>query len=104
MTKYKFKSRKVGRSIFLEDTQATCKEIGTEVANSNQTIKNAFVSDYKSVENGAVWAYKKIESGVVNGYKKIEDVVVRAYKKIEGKFVDKFLEEIPEDTSNKNSL
>lgn len=42
-------------------------------------------------------AYKKIENGVVGGYQAIEDAVVGTYKKIEGKFVEKFLEEVPED-------
>lgn len=49
------------------------------------------------VEEKVVNAYKKIENGVVGGYQAIEDAVVGTYKKIEDKFVDKFLEEIPED-------
>lgn len=99
MTKYKLKSRKLGINKKIENVQETCKEITTEVAHSNQTMKNAFLSDYKSIENGVVGAYKKIESGVVNGYKMIEDAVVGTYKKIEGKFVDKFLEDVPDETS-----
>lgn len=100
MTKYKLKSRKLGINKKIENAQETCKEITTEVAHSNQTMKNAFLSDYKSIENGVVGAYKKIESGVVNGYKMIEDAVVGTYKKIEGKFVDIFLEETPDETSS----
>ena len=49
------------------------------------------------VEEIVVNAYKKIENGVVGGYQAIEDAVVGTYKKIEGKFVEKFLEEVPED-------
>ena len=93
MTKYKLRSRKLGINKKAENVQEISKEITTEVAHSNQTIKNAFLSDYKSIENGVVGAYKKIESGVVNSYKMIEDAVVGTYKKIEGKFVDIFLEE-----------
>jgi hypothetical protein len=33
----------------------------------------------------------------VNTYNKIENGVVNTYKKIEKKFVDKFLEEVPEE-------
>ena len=100
MTKYKLKSRKLGINKKIENVQEISKEITTEVAHSNQTMKNAFLSDYKSIENGMVGAYKKIESGVVNGYKMIEDAVVGTYKKIEGKFVDRFLEETPDETSS----
>ena len=100
MTKYKLKSRKLGINKKIENVQEISKEITTEVAHSNQTMKNAFLSDYKSIENGVVGAYKKIESGVVNGYKMIEDAVVGTYKKIEGKFVDRFLEETPDETSS----
>lgn len=49
------------------------------------------------VEEKVVNVYKKIEDGVVGGYQAIEDAVVGTYKKIEGKFVEKFLEEVPED-------
>jgi hypothetical protein len=49
------------------------------------------------VEEIVVNAYKKTENGVVEGYQAIEDAVVGTYKKIEGKFVEKFLEEVPED-------
>ena len=49
------------------------------------------------VEEKVVNAYKKIEDGVVGGYQAIEDAVVGTYKKIEDKFVEKFLEEVPED-------
>ena len=42
-------------------------------------------------------ANKKIAKAVTGGYKKIEQGVVGGYTKIEDKFVDKFLEEIPED-------
>lgn len=100
MTKYKLKSRKLGINKKTENVQETCKEITTEIAHSNQTMKNAFLSDYKSIENGVVGAYKKIENGVVKGYQAIENAVVGTYKKIEGKFVDKFLEEVPDETSS----
>ena len=100
MTKYKLKSRKLGINKKIENVQEISKEITTEVAHSNQTIKNAFLSDYKSIENGVVGAYKKIENGVVKGYQAIENAVVGTYKKIEGKFVDKFLEEVPDETSS----
>ena len=49
------------------------------------------------VEEKVVNAYKKTENGVVEGYQAIEDAVVGTYKKIEGKFVEKFLEEVPKD-------
>ena len=49
------------------------------------------------VEKKVVNAYKKIEGDVVGGYQAIEDAVVGTYKKIEDKFVEKFLEEIPND-------
>lgn len=49
------------------------------------------------VEEKVVGAYKKIEDGVVGGYQAIEDAVVGTYKKIEDKFVEKFLEQVPED-------
>ena len=52
------------------------------------------------VEDAVVGIYKKIENGVVDGYQAIEDAVVGTYKKIEGKFVDKFLEENPEDNND----
>ena len=100
MTKYKLKSRKLGINKKTENVQETCKEITTEIAHSNQTMKNAFLSDYKSIENDVVGAYKKIENGVVKGYQAIENAVVGTYKKIEGKFVDKFLEEVPDETSS----
>ena len=48
--------------------------------------------------NGALKEmYKEIESGVVSTCNKIENGVVNTYKKIEKKFVDKFLEEVPEE-------
>ena len=100
MTKYKLKSRKLGINKKTENVQEICKEITTEIAHSNQTMKNAFLSDYKSIENDVVGAYKKIENGVVKGYQAIENAVVGTYKKIEGKFVDKFLEEVPDETSS----
>ena len=50
-----------------------------------------------------VSGYKKIEDGVVGTYKKIEDGVVGTYKKIETAFVDRFLEEVPdEDNTDEN--
>ena len=49
------------------------------------------------VEEKVVNAYKKIVDGVVGGYQAVEDAVVGTYKKIEGKFVEKFLEGVPED-------
>ena len=49
------------------------------------------------VEDKVVNAYKKIEDGVVGGYQAVENAVVGTYKKIEDKFVEKFLEEVPED-------
>ena len=52
------------------------------------------------VEGVVVDTYKKIEQGVVDGYQAIEDAVVGTYKKIEGKFVDRFLEETPDETSS----
>ena len=53
------------------------------------------------VEDAVIGTYKKIENGVVEGYQAIEDAVVGTYKKIEGKFVDRFLEETPDETSIK---
>lgn len=47
-----------------------------------------------------IGTYKKIENGVVDGYQAIEDAVVGTYNKIEGKFVDRFLEETPDETSS----
>lgn len=58
---------------------------------SNMKIKTG------KVEEKVVNAYKKIEDGVVGGYQAIEDAVMGTYKKIEDKFVEKFLEEVPED-------
>lgn len=52
------------------------------------------------VEDAVVGTYKKIKNGVVDGYQAIEDAVVGTYKKIEGKFVDRFLEETPDETSS----
>lgn len=52
------------------------------------------------VGDAVIGTYKKIENGVVDGYQAIEDAVVGTYKKIEGKFVDKFLEETPDETSS----
>ena len=64
-------------------------------------IQKVMDKNYKlktgKVEEKVVNAYKKIEDGVVGGYQAIEDAVVGTYKKIEGKFVEKFLEEVPED-------
>lgn len=53
------------------------------------------------VEEIVVDAYKKLEDGVVGGYQAVENAVVGTYKKIEGKFVEKFLEEIPDNENNK---
>ena len=58
---------------------------------SNMKIKTG------KVEEKVVNAYKKIEDGVVGGYQAVENAVVGTYKKIEDKFVEKFLEEVPED-------
>ena len=52
------------------------------------------------VGDAVIGTYKKIENGVVDGCQAIEDAVVGTYKKIEGKFVDKFLEENPEDNND----
>ena len=49
------------------------------------------------VEKKVVGAYKAIENGVVKGYQAVEDAVVGTYKKIEDKFVEKFLEDAPEE-------
>lgn len=49
------------------------------------------------VEEIVVDAYKKLEDGVVGGYQAVENAVVGTYKKIEGKFIEKFLEESPEN-------
>ena len=49
-------------------------------------------------EKVIVEAFDAMCEGVVDGYKNIENNVVRAYKKIENKFVDKFLEEVAEQT------
>ena len=48
-------------------------------------------------EEKVVNAYKKIEDGVVGGYQAIEDAVVGTYKKVEDMFVEKLLNEEPED-------
>lgn len=48
------------------------------------------------VEKKVVGAYKAVENGVVKGYQAVEDAVVGTYKKIEDKFVEKFLEDVPE--------
>ena len=52
------------------------------------------------VESAVADTYKKIENSAVEGYQAIENAVVGTYKKIEDKFVEKFLEETPEDTNN----
>ena len=52
------------------------------------------------VGDAVIGTYKKIENGVVDGNQAIEDAVVGTYKKIEGKFVDRFLEETPDETSS----
>lgn len=49
------------------------------------------------VEKKVVGAYKAVENGVVKGYQAMENAVVGTYKKIENKFVDKFLEDVPEN-------
>ena len=48
------------------------------------------------VEKKVVGAYKAVENGVVKGYQAVENAVVGTYKKIENKFVEKFLEDVPE--------
>lgn len=48
------------------------------------------------VEKKVVGAYKAVENGVVKGYQAVENAVVGTYKKIENKFVEKFLENVPE--------
>lgn len=48
------------------------------------------------VEKKVVGAYKAVENGVVKGYQSMENAVVGTYKKIENKFVEKFLEDVPE--------
>ena len=48
------------------------------------------------VEKKVVGAYNAVENGVVKGYQAVEDAVVGTYKKIENKFVEKFLEDVPE--------
>lgn len=54
-------------------------------------------SDAFCEANGVKAGYQNIEDSVVDGYQAIEDAVVGTYKKIEGKFVEKFLEEVPKD-------
>ena len=49
------------------------------------------------IGSAVVDTYEKIEKGVVEGYQSVEDAVVGTYKKIEDKFVEKFLEEKPEE-------
>lgn len=48
------------------------------------------------VEKKVVGAYKAVENGVVKGYQAVENAVVGTYKKVENKFVEKFLEDVPE--------
>ena len=55
----------------------------------------------EKIEEKVVDAYKRIEDGAVNGYKSVENAVVGAYKMIEEKFVDKFLEEQPNNSEEK---
>ena len=43
----------------------------------------------------------KVEKKVVGAYKAIENAVVGTYKKIEDKFVEKFLEDAPEENDEK---
>ncbi|MCI1895148.1 MAG: hypothetical protein LKJ29_06700 [Lactobacillus sp.] len=45
----------------------------------------------------------RIAETVVNTHKKIERNVVGAYKRIEGAFIDRFLEEVPEDTEKRKT-
>jgi hypothetical protein len=68
MTKYKLKSGKMGKQL---------------------------VEGFNAVAEGAKDGYKNIEESVVSGYQTIENGVVRTYKSIEKKFVDRFLEESP---------
>lgn len=44
-----------------------------------------------------------IEHAITDTYKKIENGVVGSYKKFEKKFVDTFLEEVPDDTEENSS-
>lgn len=48
------------------------------------------------VEKKVVGAYKAVENGVVKGYQAVENAVVGTYKKVENKFVEMFLEDVPE--------
>lgn len=69
MTKYKLKSGKMGKQ---------------------------FVEGFNAMTDGVKDGYKNIEESVVSGYQTIENGVVRTYKCIERKFVDRFLEEVPD--------
>lgn len=84
MTKYRLKTKKSGKSN--DSFRDMCKEIESGVADSNKSVSDAAVNTYKAIENGVVGTYKKIENGVV-----------KTYNKIEKKFVDKFLEEVPDE-------
>ena len=64
---------------------------------NEKVIRLCLSSICNSCPEKVVNAYKKIDDGVVGGYQAIEDAVVGTYKKIEDKFVEKFLEEVPED-------
>lgn len=73
MTKYRLKTKKSGKNNGA--LKEMCKEIECGVADSNKSVSDAVVNTYKAIENG----------------------VVKTYKKIEKKFVDKFLEEVPDE-------
>ena len=66
---------------------------------TGKTVKTA-VEGFNAMVDGVKAGYQNIEDSVVNGYQAIEEAVVGTYKKIEDKFVDKFLEESPDDTSS----
>lgn len=86
-------------------TQA--KDIGTtESANVRGTVELRDSTNVQNqlkmkklkttrIENKVISAYQSIENGVVNCYKNIENGVVSCYKNIENRFVDKFLEDVP---------
>lgn len=54
------------------------------------------VEGFNAMTEGVKDGYKNIEESVVSGYQTIENGVVRTYKSIERKFVDRFLEEVPD--------
>lgn len=55
-------------------------------------------------EESIVRAYKQMEESIVKSYFTMEHAVVRTYQKIEDKFVERFLEEVNDESEDVDAV